>query len=140
MGGGVGAGVRALLQERAVRGFESTEQGRSLAGLVGSESCRTGRGATGGGEVRRGPLGEKTLSWEGRGGNLLRFTWAPPSRLERLSREAVGAGGWIRGLQMPCWPPALGSPELLGNFQNDRFIDSLKDLLSQNLWSKAGSA
>ena len=66
--GGVGAGVRALLQERAVQGFESTEQGRSLAGLVGSESCRTGRGATGGGEVRRGPLGEKTriLGGEGR--------------------------------------------------------------------------
>lgn len=31
------------------------------------------------------------------------------------------------------WTQALGSPETPGNFQNDRFIGSLKDLLSQKL-------
>lgn len=79
------------------------------------------------------------MSWEGRGGSLLRFTWAPTSRLERLSREAVGGRKQDQKASDAMWPPALGSPELFGNFQNDRFIDSPKDLLRQNLWSKAGS-
>lgn len=57
------------------------------------------------------------MSWEGRGGSLLRFTWAPTSRLERLSREAVGAGSRIRRLQMPCGPQPWGLQSSLGTFK-----------------------
>lgn len=65
MGAGEGV-VRALLQERAA-GFQSVQQGRSLTGLVGSESCRTRQRGHGRGRSEEGAPGREDTC-PGRGG------------------------------------------------------------------------
>ena len=74
------------------------------------------------------------MFWEGREARWSGIIWASHSRLEGLSREAAGArGAWTRGLWMPCGPKPWDLQKPPGNVQNDRFIGSLKDLLSQKL-------
>ena len=85
--------VRTLLQERTVWDFESTEQGcYSLKGPGGVWVLQNKEeGPWEGKKWGGGPCERRHVSWEGREGRLLRFTWAPPSRLERLWGQEAGS-------------------------------------------------